>query len=354
MRYVNDAYKDDEIGNAVFHDPEKTNIQAFRDGLRLVRETAGRDVFLLGCCAPQNMRSYGGAFGLLDAMRIGPDNKAEWSALLRGPSYGSRNYHLHGRVWYNDPDPLYVRASLPLDEARVICSWITVSGQLSVSSDAFANLPDDRLDLLKRTLPSHGLRPRPIDLFEEPIPRIWLLTDDRRTPRRDVIGLFNWGDKELRIDYALDRIGLSAQSEYVAFDYWSNRPVPPFKGKLQVTLPPRSCAVWAVRPVAEHPVLLGTSRHITQGVVDVLEEKWDAESRTLEGLSRVVGGDAYELRVRTDSTKGAWKTAAPELDEQDRAAGVTAALKEEAGLLRVTLRSAESRDVRWKVRFEAR
>jgi hypothetical protein len=75
MRYVNDGYKDDQIGNARFHNPDQTNIEAFRSGIRLVREAAGPGVFLLGCCAPQNMRSYGGTFGLLDAMRIGPDNK---------------------------------------------------------------------------------------------------------------------------------------------------------------------------------------------------------------------------------------------------------------------------------------
>jgi hypothetical protein len=354
MRYVNDAYKEDEIGNAVFHDPDKTNVEAYRDGLRLVREAAGRDVFLLGCCAPQNMRSYGGAFGLLDSMRIGPDNKAEWPSLLRGPAYGSRNYHLHGRVWYNDPDPLYVRARLPLDEARLICSWVTLSGQLSVSSDAYADLPPERFDLLRRTMPSHGLRPRPADLFEEPVPRIWLLTDDRRAPRRAVIGLFNWSEKELRLEYLLDRLGLSERTEYVAFDYWSDKLVSPFKGKLQQTLPAHSCAVWAVRPVADHPQLLSTSRHITQGVVDVLEEKWDADSHTLSGLSRVVGDDPYELRILTQGAGGTWKPLAVELGEPDRAAGATAALKEADGMVRVTVRSADSREVRWRVEFARR
>ena len=116
--YVNDAYKPDGMGDAVFHDPNKTNIEAYRDGLKLIRETAGRDVFILGCCAPQNMRSYGGAFGLVDAMRIGPDNGPGWSGLLRGPTYGSRHYHLHGRIWYNDPDPVYVREKVPLEHAR--------------------------------------------------------------------------------------------------------------------------------------------------------------------------------------------------------------------------------------------
>ena len=42
--YVNDAYKPDGMGDAVFHDPSKTNIEAYRDGLKLIRETAGRDV----------------------------------------------------------------------------------------------------------------------------------------------------------------------------------------------------------------------------------------------------------------------------------------------------------------------
>ena len=60
--YVNSGYKDDHIGEAVFQNPDKTNIEAYRDGLRLVREAAGKNVFILGCNGPQNMRSYGGAF----------------------------------------------------------------------------------------------------------------------------------------------------------------------------------------------------------------------------------------------------------------------------------------------------
>ena len=48
-QYVNLAYKDDHMGDAVFHDPSKTNIEVFRSGLKLVREAAGQEVFLLGC-----------------------------------------------------------------------------------------------------------------------------------------------------------------------------------------------------------------------------------------------------------------------------------------------------------------
>jgi Melibiase len=366
MAYVNDAYKDDKIGNAVFHDPEKTNIEAFRSGLKLVREAAGPDVFLLGCCAPQNMRSYGGAFGLLDAMRIGPDNNDRWPNLIRGVIYSSRNFHLHRRIWFNDPDPVYVRQTVSLELARLLCSWAAVSGQLTVASDAFADLPAERLDMLRRIMPAHDLRPRPVDLFEQAIPRIWLLTDDRRSPRHDVIGLFNWGKEPVAFDEPLERIGLSSKGEYAAFDFWENTLLPPFRERLRLTLQPavagapetasgkKCCAVLAVRLLGEHPQLLSTSRHVTQGVIEVTAESWDAKTNELSGRSKVVGGDDYELRVLTCSNRGEWKSAAVDLSEADRKAGVTISSKEEAGLLRIAIRTPQSRDVQWQARFDGK
>jgi hypothetical protein len=83
--------------------------------------------------------------------------------------------------------------------------------------------------------------------------------------------------------------------------------------------------------------------------VDVLAEKWDADARVLEGESRVVGGDEYQLRIHLK--KGKWKVAGVDVAEKDRVAGVTVWFKEEGALVRVTIRSAKSRDVGWKVRF---
>ena len=351
--YVNDAYKDDKMGDAVLFNPDKTNIEGYRDGLRLIRKTAGRDTFILGCCAPQNMRSYGGPFGLIDAMRIGPDNGANWGGIRTGPIYGARNYHLHGRIWYNDPDPLYVRKSLTLDQARAICSWVTISGQLSASSDSYAELPIDRVDLLKRTMPSHDLRPRPVDLFEENIPAIWLLTDSRSGTRRDIVGLYNWDDKkELVIDRPLENIGVAGQTEYMAYEYWSNRLTGPFKGNLRQTLAPATCAILSLKAVADHPQLVSTSRHITQGFIDVVTEKWDEKAGELSGVSKVVAGDNYELRIITGTTKGFARAARADLSAKDIKAGVTVSMKEESGLLRVTIKSPAGRDVKWAVSFE--
>jgi hypothetical protein len=349
--YVNSGYKDDRIGDAVFHDPGKTNIEAYRDGLKLVRAAAGDDVFFLGCCAPQNMRSFGGAFGLLDAMRIGPDNGPKWDKLVRGPTYGSRTYFLHGRVWYNDPDPVYVRPEVPLQHARLICSWVAVSGQLNFSSEAYADLPAERLDLLKRTMPAHGLRPRPVDLFENDPPRVWLLSDDRPSFRRDVIGLFNWDDEAINFDLPLERLGISGNRSYLAFDYWGNALLPRFKGQLRVSVPAQSCRVLAIRPALDRPQLISTSRHVTQGIVDVIEEKWDDASKTLTGKSRVVGGDPYELRVAIDAGNNSWKLESCHVSADDKAASVRVTAQQADNLVRARILADAGRDVSWTIRF---
>ena len=76
--YPSLTYRPDKLGEAVLHDPSKTQIEAYRSGLRLVREAAGDDVFILGCNIAQNARTLGASFGLVDGMRIGHDIGASW------------------------------------------------------------------------------------------------------------------------------------------------------------------------------------------------------------------------------------------------------------------------------------
>jgi hypothetical protein len=348
-QYVNLEYKDDHFGDSVLHDPDKTHIEAFRSGLKLVRDAAGKDVFLLGCCASQNMRSYGGAFGLVDAMRVGPDNGgSQWQSVLTGPRIASRHYHLNGRIWYNDPDVVYVRPSLSLDQARANASWVSITGQLFIVSDDFSQLKRDRLEVLRRVMPAHGRQARPVDLLEEEIPRIWLVTDNRGDARRDVVGLFNWDEKQSwQVNYPLDRIGLPEVKRFVAYDFWGNQFLPSIEGRLKVTLPPASCMILAVRPEADHPQVISTSRHVTQGMVDLLEEKWDVAKKILHGRSRIVAGDPYEIRVALGSgparRHAASAHAAP--------GPVTADLGQKEGLARLMIKAATGGEIEWAIQF---
>ena len=359
--YVNDGYVEDGIGDAVFHNPDKTNIEAMRDGLKLVRQAARLDVFFSGCNLSQNMRSFSGSVGLVDSMRIGPDNGSDWprdpngavvGSLLAGPLHGSRKYFLHGRVWWNDPDPIYVRAAMPLSHARLIASWVAISGQFYLNSDWLPGLPADRLDIIRRTIPSHGLLPRPVDLFEHPIPRIWLLSGLSAPARRDVIALYNWDSEEKMIECPMDKIGLDGKRHYHAFDFWGNELLPPIQGTLHIAVPAQSCRILALRAASNQPQLLSTSRHVTQGIVDVVEERWDASRSALLGWSKVVANDSYELRVIVPADPQVWKLKSAEVSAEDQAAGVkVSSIKAEPSLLRISVQSPASRELRWTLRF---
>jgi hypothetical protein len=346
--YVNTFYKDndyEDYGKVKLHDPGMTQAQAYRKCLKILQEEAP-EALVLGCNVSQNMRSMGPAFGMIDAMRIGPDNgsaaKGVWERVLRGPWHGTNLYFLNGRIWYNDPDPIYVRESNPLEKARWMCSWLAISGGMHTSSEQYDKLPTDRLDLLKRCLPGYDGATRPVDYLETDQPRIWLAGNDRL----QVIGLFNWSEnKPAEIEYDMGKLGLDPTRTYVGYDFWANEFVARFSGRLEQTLPAARCRVIAVKPVADHPVLVSTSRHITQGLMDVLEEKWDAASKTLGGKSKVVAGDPYELRIALPAG-GNYRPASATLGGKEMKIGQVV-----DGGVRISITPEKSETVQWDIRF---
>ena len=361
--YVNDGYKEDHFGNnRPFHDPRKTNIEAYRDGLKLIRKNAGNDVFFSGCCIAQNMRELG-AIGLVDSMRIGPDANGNLSS---GPLRGSKFYFLNGRVWWNDPDPCLLRAAgsslggkaVTLDQARLTASWVAMAGQFFLISDWLPALPPERLDILKRTMLSHNATARPVDYFDNALPNTWLVTDTQQGVRRDVIGVFNQRTNVLTIDYSATKLGLDPAKTYYVFDFWSNTPAPSFQGNFKCAVPPTACRILAVRSMENHPVLVSTSRHVTQGMVDVTGEKWNAAAKTLTGVSEIVGTDPYELRVAGLDEDGIkLRLVSVRVSAKDQAAGVLITTKTpgpgENGWYRIGIDSKASRAVHWTLQFEA-
>jgi hypothetical protein len=352
MLYPSLGYSPDNYGDAVLHDAEKTQVESYRMGLKLVREAAGDDVFILGCNVPQNGRTLGASFGTTDGMRIGHDVGAEWGAVRSCVAPPSHLYFLHNKVWYNDPDCLMLRDPLTLDQARAWGSLIAISGQMNVVSEWLPDLPPEKLDVIKRTMPNHGGMGRPVDLFENNLPGIWHYQYTMGDDPVDLVGLFNWDEKNpATVELELKRIGLSDSDEdsYVGFDFWENEFVGPLKDKLTKELRASSCRVIALHCQKSHPQLVSTSRHVTQGVIDVLDVDWDAEKNTLRGHSNVVAEDPYELRIVAPE---GFRVVNAGVSANDKKSGVTVELNQPAPQVRVTIKSPTSRKVSWNVRFE--
>jgi alpha-galactosidase len=131
-----------------------TALEAYREGLRLVRLGAGHEAIQLGCGAPLLP-----SIGLVDAMRIGPDvlpepvgdpppapdpDLAEVARRVRARAW------THGRLWVADPDCLVARAEIA--ERTAWASQIESLGGLAFSGDRLGELDELGLELTRRTL----------------------------------------------------------------------------------------------------------------------------------------------------------------------------------------------------------
>lgn len=246
----------------------------------------------------------------------------------------------------------YTRPKFSIDQARTSCSWTSISGQLFTASDWLQDLPPERLELLKRTMEPHRGIARPVDFFEYPTASIWLLSDKEPTPNRQIVAFYNIVPYKRTISDSLERIGLDPAKEYIGFDFWENKLAGPFRDRMEETLNPGQCRILAVLPIPDHPRLLSTSRHITQGMVDCLEEKWDPEKRVLSCCNRLIAKDPCEMRIYLPKKNGPWSPGKPHLSKQDIEAGVTlGAVSREANLMRFTITSKRGRDVSWSLIF---
>ena len=350
--YDKRRYIEDHYGDAVFADKTKSNMQVARAGLRAVREGAGPGTFLLGCCTPQNERSLGMAMGLVDAMRVGADSCVNWHGVVQGVRCSASLYFLNGRVWWNDPDSIYARAAIPLNEVQCFAGWVTLTGMLNNQTDWAPDYPPERVDLLRRTMPAHQLTSvRPVDFIENDPARIWVLTYDVTGQKHVVIGLFNWTDAEVDLGVTAQKLGLDPSAKYAGYEFWSRSLIDPFSGALKQKIPARSCRIIAVCEMGEQPALLSTSRHVTQGAVDLLEEKWNGRRKTFSGTSKVVANDPYEVRLLAGLKNMKADKAA--VSQADSKAAVTVSLTQDDRLVQVKIISPTSRNVRWTVTFSA-
>jgi hypothetical protein len=100
--------------------------------------------------------------------------------------------------------------------------------------------------------------------------------------------------------------------------------------------------VFALRPRAYHPQVVGTTRHVVQGVVDLAMEAWDPATRTLRGRSANLDGRPYTVTVAVP----------PGLRATRCEARPACALRESiAGHVMLAWPAGPDRDIEWALRF---
>ena len=150
-----------------------TPVQAYREGLRVIRRAAGRD-FVLGCGAPLLP-----SVGLVDGMRIGEDTAPYWKTKpsgFQGPNayFALKNalmrQFMHRAFWLNDPDCLLVRdreIELTRNERELYALTAGALDNMVIDSDRLSLLGPAEKYLLGRSLALRGRTARVSGLLGE-------------------------------------------------------------------------------------------------------------------------------------------------------------------------------------------
>jgi hypothetical protein len=183
----------------------------------------------------------------------------------------------------------------------------------------------------------------PIDADgQSPICPWWLHEFNRPFEHWNVLHRVNWSEKPAPgTTVKFSDLGMDPTKSYLVYEFWSHKFLGPFTGSIDLpALEPMGLASYAIREQLNRPQIVSTNRHISQGGVDLLDERWSGDS--LEGKSQVVEGDPYEMVIHLP------KGFAVETAEFG---GKPTEIHSENDLARVTFNPQSPGAVKWKITF---
>jgi NPCBM/NEW2 domain-containing protein/melibiase-like protein/fibronectin type III domain protein/alpha galactosidase C-like protein len=276
---------------ASMKNPADDTDELYRDTLESIRSAIGPDRYLVGCwVVPLE------GVGLMNGSRIGADVLPNWDGFKFAMRATMEYYFLHNIAWYADPDVLVVRSPLPLEQARAWATLQGLTGQAILTSDRLMDLSAERVELLRRVYPAVDIVP--MDLFKsDRNKRIWDLKVNHLGRNYDVVGVFNFDEARTRSTYVSWKdLGLPEDKPVHVYDFWNREYLGAWQKGISVDLAPTSSRVLTLLPEGDHPQLISTSRHLTQGWVDLVSQGYNPTTNSYRGKSKVVRNDPYELR----------------------------------------------------------
>ncbi len=319
-------------------DKNISQIDAYRKRLSTIRQAVGKETFIEGCPAGTPLQGI----GYFNSYFNGDDIYNSWLGMY--PFFLSINANLFlnhiacylmpgegicvspkmdiekAKTVYN-PEFIRVASSRESDissvgttmsEARTIVTYATISGTPYSFADRLPDLPTERIDLLKKSLPTLPIIPMDLfsrggysswglfeeftpETYEHNFPRIIDLKINAASGKYDVAGVTNWTNKTEsgEISFA-GNLGLDPERSYLVFDFWKQKFLGIFNKSIELDIEPHDTRVLHIRPLLQRPQILATDRHIS-GAYSIETLEWDATKQTLTGSSKTIPGNTYSL-----------------------------------------------------------
>lgn len=264
--------------------------------------------------------------GVADACRISMDANPTWAGIHMQLFEMARWFHTQRILFLNDPDHVCVRTKAKW--AQSVLSLISLSGGLCMLSDTQDAYTQEKVDIIRRTLPPlttttaetgalkldfpaytwtklHGFAVQshdtPVEMEEmnlkdaydmagiyptmnnaHPFSTLWSFHLNHAKEQWCVAGRFATVPlEESRID--LEKLSLKKNTSYHVFDFWKQE----YLGVVTDEIPCRAlelgeCQILGIRRVQEIPQFIASSRHVSMDAVSVETIEWKNQVLTLE------------------------------------------------------------------------
>ena len=244
-------------------------------------KAAAKDSYVLACWG-----TIPELAGLADGARIGEDVGPDFDSMRRSAKYIAQFQYLNNVVWRNDPD--YMCFRVPIEQARAWATLTFLAGGHLMVSDPVAGYDAAHLDALRRVGPPIYTRPFNV-VPHGPDPELVTLEAEKDGEQWTVMARFAWQDLPPR------NVAGGAKGRYLAFDFWDEK----FLGSVEAApfhaLAKGNCQVISLRPDLRRPQVLGTNRHLGQGVYELENVRW-ANDR-LSGTFKRGPGQPWSLYI---------------------------------------------------------
>lgn len=271
-------------------DPTVTSVRNIQIAYAIVRETAGDRAIVCG------MGYFGPSYGSADQHLISQDWSSNWRVQLghlRSSSLSFYPWPLRGGgtsvKLTRAPSPYWkglptLYNTVPEGQARI--EWTRAAiGQgegMSVRGKAY-DLSAEELKLLHQYLPTWPAPTRRIDdPSASPLPTTTEKAVVASWGSWCLLGLTNYTGEDETHRNPVGKLTVPQDARfYHAWDFWRKEYLGRFTGTVEVTVAASDARLVSVRPAHDHPEILSTNMHYTQGAADLSNVRWDPKDLRL-------------------------------------------------------------------------
>ncbi len=323
------------------HNPSIPFWTGMRRMIESARKTVGDDTYLM-LCLPCTEQELSCGMGIFNATRIGGDVFAWDSFVSQVIDRLHAFYPYHNTALYTDGDNLVLRDEYnTTEQARSRVSICGLAGLPVTIGDAFSALQPERIDMLRRIVPVVNMHPRDL-LPIEPDKDIFIIRScfARSFGYWLVAGVTNLNPEKKKFQLSLQKDFELTNGKYAVWDFWREKFMGIVSGDITLELNPCDTAVLRFTPVKDIPVVISSSRHITQGGYELEGVEW--KNQTLAGRVKCIGGEELRLAILVPD----------EVEYESGEAPVSFKIKKTGNILILALIAEENSSVEWNLKFK--